>query len=174
MDGIALASVITSGIVGLGGLTVAAVTSGKDRDAARSLALDQARLQRRADAYVEVLRVAETAGQWASTTTPSLDFGDPVPPLPDLAAQAQVQALVGAFGSTEVRDLERAWRDSVRAVIKAVQAINVATSTEGRHGVTGIDKMGTWRRLDEELRPAERAAREALADGIARELGHRP
>ena len=82
----------------------------------------EARTQERlANAYVDLLDMAERTGQWAQSVRPMMDTipPQPVPPLPELSEQARVEALVGAFGSNEVRRLMEARVSTSSASIRS-------------------------------------------------------
>jgi hypothetical protein len=90
--------------------------------------------------------------------------------LPSLEEQAHTVALVQAFGSDEVLERMETWRAVVRKIITPVELIKweeADPATRQRDGEP-IARVA----LDE-LRPQERTTREALANQVAVELGHR-
>jgi hypothetical protein len=126
--------------------------------------------QRLAEAYVELLTFANKVGYWAALVQPALQTNPPqeLPPLPLPAEQARVEALVAAYASEDMQEAVTSWRAVVIAVRQVAILINFA-----RDPASGIDSAKQWARLDLELRPAELAARDALGEQVAAELGHR-
>jgi hypothetical protein len=96
-----------------------------------------------------------------------------VPPLPDLAEQAKVEAVVGAFGSDAVRERMQVWRAVVLDMIRKDDVLR-RDDAETKRGSqpSGLDTADVWR-LIHEARPKERETRELLTHEIAAELGHR-
>jgi hypothetical protein len=111
---------------------------------------------------------------WAQAVRPLMDTDppQPVPPLPDLAEQATVEARVGAFGSMAVRERMEEWRTVVRDMIHKDFLISLEQDDRESGRASGVDFGQPWRELHE-ARPVEREARQLLADEIAGELGHR-
>jgi hypothetical protein len=177
MDGVALASVITSGVLGVTSTGVAVWTA---RLTSRTARDTQVR-QRRSEAYLELLRLVEREGLWVHhgidrfeakaydrydyinwTQRPSV----PEPPVTDRAAMT---ALLSAFGTDAVRERHKAWRQSVTDIEEEENTLRWNWEQDGdpEAGI-GLDQL---QRLLEELRPKELAARSALADAVAAELG---
>ena len=136
-----------------------------------------AALARRADAYVEVLTIAEHIGNWAQRVRPVLDTYPPrpPPPFPELDQQIRAQALLSASGTDEVRALLAAWRETVNAVSRADMLIGFELERrneprELRGEPPLLDGEDPWLALEQKLRPAEQAAREALGARINEEL----
>jgi hypothetical protein len=130
----------------------------------------EARVQQRLEnAYIELLDMTERAGQWVQTVYPMINTMPPQsdPPLPTLAEQAHTEAVVRAFGSNEVRAHTETWRDLVRQVILTVEQVKWEEGQPTQHS------QPSPRLTLEQLRGEERTAREALADQVAVELGHR-
>src|SRR5262245_50739995 len=103
-DAIALASVISSGAVGLTGVIVAAISGWRDRRHSGEEAETERQQRRLAEAYVDLLQTAERTGQWVSAIHPVIDTvpPQPVPGPPDVTEQARSWALLGAFASEQV------------------------------------------------------------------------
>jgi hypothetical protein len=132
---------------------------------------------RRANAYIEVLTIAEHVGNWAQRVRPLVDTTPPrdPPPLPDLNQQVRAQALMAAFGSDQVRDLLDRWRETVNEVSRADILIGFESQRRGepremRGEPIKIGNQDPWLALEQTLRPAEAAARGALGKRINQEL----
>ena len=84
-----------------------------------SEARDQQRLE---TAYVNLLEMAEAAGQWVQLVMPMVDTEPPQPdpPLPTLEVHAHTEAVVRAFGSPQVRERMDSWESVVRKAISTV------------------------------------------------------
>ncbi|MFI6068550.1 hypothetical protein ACIA47_25210 [Micromonospora sp. NPDC051227] len=166
------------GLTVVGGFVQAWLTSrdATARDDRRHLhELDMAREQRHhqriENAYEELLLLVETIGQWASMIRPLVTIeGDPRPQLPPLPEQARVEALVRAYGSQKVRDRLFAWRQVIDQLIEADFQIQAAERSIERQGHTSIDDGAERMKIGTQLRPAERARRNELAEEIAAEL----
>jgi hypothetical protein len=159
-----------TGVVALAGILATWRTGQQARTHDVRLAREERRQDRLANAYVELLTMAERVGQWASMVRPFIDTTppQPVPPLPDLMEQARAEALIQAYGSPAVQELAASWRDAVRAIIRADRTLGIAAGA--REAKEPIDSGDTWRKLDMELRPAERASRMNLAGQVNAEL----
>jgi hypothetical protein len=142
-------------------------------DHVAAMAREERTQQRLADAYVALLEMAERVGQWAQAVRPMVDTAreQPVPPLPDLAEQATVEARVGAFGSIPVCERLDVWRSIVHDIIGKDSLIRLQEA-DAEQGRPATD-VGQPRLEIHNARPKEREAREALAYQIAVELGHR-
>lgn len=124
MDGVALASVITSGAVGVSGLGLSLWTQ---RQAAR-LAREQ-RLQGRLEkAYLDVLTHVELEGLWAQSTYRNMELAiedryESVERVqvdrPSPERRAEAGALLRALGSDEANDAFLDWRREVDAMQEA-------------------------------------------------------
>jgi hypothetical protein len=175
VDGVALASVITSGVVAI-------ATSGwTGRQSAK-----RARETRLAESYLEVLRIVEREGQRveASITNwklaaeeaefePNPGLRDYVPgfervkvPEPAVTGRATAAAHLAAFGSANVRRLYQAWRSTIAAIDTELDELHRDESMGG----PSLDEV---KHLQDVLHPNERGARQALADTIADQLSHR-
>lgn len=182
MDDWAWVGTVATVAVATVGLFFSWLTGKQSRDHAETLekirlqqaerAAHDARIHgRRADAYLEALRLSESTGLWAQAVRPMLDSVPPrtPPPLPDLNRQAATRAQLLAFGSREVQDLWGAWVLTVRVILMADAEIDYITSDDAPLDETQ-SRTGIWGRLEQEMRPAEREAREALARRINLEL----
>jgi hypothetical protein len=78
-----------------------------------------------------------------------------------------------AFGSKPVEELFQTWRQSVLAIIRADRMIGIALDQHNGGHSSGIEYLDTWNELEEQLRPAQRAARKSLAEAVAVELRSR-
>jgi hypothetical protein len=138
----------------------------------REMAREARRYQRLTEAYVPVLDFAFKVGQWSELVRPMIQIGEvKPPPLPSLDEQAHVQALIAAYASPEVKQLMLAWREHLNNVRKADMTIGFAQQHDARGH---IDDGAEWLKLEQEYRPAERQARQALADQVSHELGEGP
>jgi hypothetical protein len=147
-------SPVVSGVVGLGGLTFGwrIAAGGRRHEVA------QWHRERRADAYVELLEVAEDVGHVVAVVFPLLDR-DPPQPVPDLPTgerQGRARARVAAFGSPKVKAAAERWREAATTGLRAAEA--VARDEDDA------------RRLLDEARTAEREAREHLNHTIEADL----
>ena len=95
----------------------------------------------------------------------------PVPPLPEVELQMEVEAVVNAFASGDVRESLEAWRSVIRDVIAAVGLIDLERDARERNERSGVDFGQLYRTLME-LRPVEREARETLSRRVSSELRH--
>jgi hypothetical protein len=171
-----VATATASIAVGVGGVFFTWLTGWQGREQAETVlgqqlaherllareARDQERLE---NAYVDLLEMAETAGQWVQLVLPMLDTHPPQPdpPLPSLEIQGHTQAVVKAFGTREVRELVENWEIIVR---KAISTVAVARMT------ASVPKDAAQARLtlERDLRSQEREARQAVAEQISAEL----
>jgi len=151
--------VVGAGVVWLAGHSARRQVAGRLRE--------ERHRHRFAEAYVELLTTLEKLGQWAQLVRPVLDFGIEAPPLPGLAEQARVQALLAAYGSPQVVDLYHAHHKTIAEILKLDQLI---ASVVERGEEVGVGRSDLWERLDTKLRPDEAAARKALALRVAVEL----
>jgi hypothetical protein len=146
--------------------------------------------QRLGESYLEVLRIVEREAQcvaasitnWKLAVEEEAEFGiDAVidghvtgfervkVPEPAVTDRATIAALLAAFGSPNVRELYEAWRSTIAAIDTEEEVLrwDCQQNPPWGPGIGGLKKL-----LDE-LQPTEVAARQALADAIAEELGHR-
>lgn len=174
MDAVALASVITSGVVGISGIGAALWTSRQMANLARETSSQE----RLADAYLEVLGSVEREGQWFQSRGDILVahtdeyFSGRLPSLsrPELSERSRARALLGAFGSTQVKQRYQAWTLAAASLEEEHSILEWNWHEESGDPSRPIDPA-TLKRLLEELQPAEVAAREALANTVAGELG---
>jgi hypothetical protein len=189
MDAV-LASVITSGVAVI---TTGVVTITNTRWTTRQnekLAREQRTQQRLAESYLEVLRIVEREGQWVEAgiritnwETAAEDAGFVVDPgdkgcvpgfkqikPPELTStdKAIISGHLAVFGSDDVRRFYQSWRSTIAAI--GTEIVVLRSITDEYPDGPDHDQVG---RLRDELYPTERAARQALADAIAEELGHR-
>ncbi len=161
----------TATIVGGAGIFFTWLTGKQARDDARATTREARQQQRLESTYVDLLDMAERAGQWVRMVYPIWDTNPPQPvpaELPSLPEQAHTEALINAFGSAEVRERMKTWRDIVSEVISTVTQIRweEADPTGKRYSEESP------RRTLERLRGEERVAREGLANQVAAELRH--
>jgi hypothetical protein len=132
-----------------------------DKSASHSLA--QAREARRADAYIEILTL--TNGMTAAVGEITAIYKDREdPPLPELDKQVAVSALVGLYGSQEVRAIYRDWFQQVSKLLDNYREIQ-ANAKRG-----GADRdPGLWKQQGA-LGKAMRDAADRLRDQMNREL----
>ena len=90
-------------------------------------------------------------------------------PEPAVTDRATIAAHLAAFGSGNVHKLYQAWRTAITAIEIEEAALEWKTSDN----YPGPPRLRDLKHLQEVLRPDELAARQALADAIAEELGHR-
>lgn len=174
LDVVALASVITTGVVGLAGLGATVWTSKRAREHAEKLATGQRQQERLQDAYLALLQAMRRSGLWAQNVKPTLDT-DPPRPVPDPADDddwSRVLALLDAYGSPEVRELHAKWLSVINEVGRAAWDIEFRRVHKEQlpRRLDGETQFDVYERLDKELRPAEREARQAVADQVAVEL----
>jgi hypothetical protein len=136
--------------------------------------------QRAADGYLKVLSLAQQEAQWHDSRIWNLSL-DPQevawrvvdfinveePPLTD---KPTAFALIAAFASDPVRTSYTAWREAADALDKKIEWVGVGVVQANPHDGTPDEWM---KELTDVLQPKEREARKAIAEAIARELGHR-
>lgn len=91
-------------------------------------------------------------------------------PEPAITDRATAAAHLAAFGSATVRGLYQAWRSGITAIETEEDALRSYVDDNWPPDAPGLDDL---KRLQNELGPTEVDARQALADAIAEELGHR-
>ncbi len=193
MDAVALASVITSGVLGI---TTSAVAVWSTQQSAK-LVRETRTQQRLAESYLELLRSVEREGQWIAASIPrwewSVDRAEGVRglarelarqdwpeqgrarfrpvPLPERAVAywATIAAHLAAFGSDNMQRLYQAWRSTITAIDSEKDALRWNAEQGPPYGPSRDD----LKQLRDVLVPNEAAARQALEDAIAGELGHR-
>jgi hypothetical protein len=110
-----------SGMVGLGGLAAGwRLATGP-----RGHEVSQWHRERRADAYVELLEVAEDVGHVVAVSYPKVEAEPPrpVPYTPSSERQARARARVAAFGSPKVRAATDRWREAADAALGFADAL---------------------------------------------------
>lgn len=155
---------VATATVGVAGIVGTWLTANRGLAHERRLATEARQQQRLENAYIGLLDVAERVGHWAQLAWPVFDTDppQPAPELPSLAEQAHTEALVRAFGSENVLRQMKAWRDIVREMRTLDNTIRRAPH-----------EQSDPRQRFGELRATEMAAREALGDQVAVDLGHR-
>lgn len=122
VDGVALASVIVSGVavITTGGI---AVWSARQN---ATLARETRTQQRLAESYLEVLRLVEREAQWVESKVfaslavdeEPLGRGEPAVTVvePAVTDRVTISAYLAAFGTDKVRTLYGVWRSTVSAI----------------------------------------------------------
>ncbi|MEU0560912.1 hypothetical protein [Dactylosporangium sp. NPDC006015] len=123
----------------------------------RAAAQEQWIRDRRADAYVELLEMAEVVGMWIVLVHPMIGPRPDPPPLPSFEAQQRVFARVMAFGSRDAKVKADQWR------------LLVARATRVAESISHNDD-GNARETLEDLRQQERAARQEMGKTVAIDL----
>ncbi len=136
----------------------------------RLLAEEARKQQRLESAYVSLLGMAERSGQWAQMAFPIVGTTPREVALPSLVEQANTRALVRAFGSAEVLKRLETWITVVQQMTNTAELIE--QEDMGRQ-VVQEGERAPRARFALDLRPQERETREAIANQVAVELGHR-
>lgn len=167
------------GVAGIGGTVWAAINGRNATDRARrdehvhqEAMAREARIQeRRADAYVEALRLMHMVGEWAQRLRPAIEV-EPMPPmpLPSQEEQVQVWSLIDVHGSSSCKELFERWQQAANAIRLADRKIGLSIATSQQHGASGINLMEVWGDLEDKLRPAESEARKVFASAAHEEL----
>ncbi|MGH3936453.1 MAG: hypothetical protein ACRDS1_15990 [Pseudonocardiaceae bacterium] len=185
VNGVALASVITSGVLGIATSSIAIWSARQNAKLARETRTQQ----RLADSYLEVLRIVEREGLWIEASVANWKIAaeeaevEPIPearnwlpgfkrvkvPEPAVTDRATTAAHLAAFGSDNVRRLYQAWRSTVTAIDTEEDALH----WDADQNYPYPPSLDNLKRLLNALQPNERGARQALAGAIAKELGHR-
>lgn len=174
MDGVALASVISSAAVGLGGLLAAVWSVHRGSQDARNARIEE----RRASSYLEVAKIVARERQWLKATVSNLEiavydhygvYSRIRLPEPLLTDRAVVSAHLAAFGSREVQQRHREWRDAADAITDEHEVLAWNHNENPGQDVSDAELV----KLIQELSPAENVAGGRLEETIARELGHR-
>jgi hypothetical protein len=162
---VGVAGIFFTWLSGKQGRDHAETISGQQLAHERLLASEARDQQRLENAYVNLLEMAEAAGQWVQLVLPMLDTHPPQPdpPLPTLEVQAHTQAVVRAFGSPQVRERMESWE---RVVKQAISSVRVAHMT----AYAPVEAAQARVTLEGDLRPQEHSARQALAEQISAEL----
>jgi|GEM_PF-1645035 len=161
---------IGTSVVGGLGIFFTWLTGKQARDDARATAWEARYQQRLEVAYLELLKMAERAGQWAQFVYPMHQSGPlPETQLPTFEVQADTAALLKAFGSDAVQERRETWESVVRQMISAAEQV----VWEEAHPSQMPPQGKSARVTIHELRPKEREARAALGNRVAAELKHR-
>jgi hypothetical protein len=163
-----VATATTAIAIGGAGIVFTWLTGKQARDHARAIAKEARVEQRLESAYIELLEIAERAGQWAEMAYP-VTGTNPVPPLPSLAEQAHSVALLNAVGSPEMLERFEAWLHVVQEMTATAGLIDLEDA--GREVREPGDPHP--RNVFYDLKPKEANRRRVLQDQVAGELGHR-
>ena len=137
---------------------------------------------RRATAYVEILKLAESESRYfnaravnlviaATEDYEGIESRVDVPAEPSVDSRAGLAAQVGAFASDDVTALFNTWRRRMDQVRGEYQEIGFYWAESlGGHSAVELDRLDPF---VNGLLPAERQARTTMADQIAAELRHR-
>ncbi|MEJ3651494.1 hypothetical protein WEH80_00610 [Actinomycetes bacterium KLBMP 9759] len=146
-----------------------------------SLAREQRVEQRAADAYLQVLKLAEQEGQWTDATVYNygldwehLRYGAVERidvPRPAVTDKATASALIAAYGSSAVRSCHAEWRAAADALIELLDNISIGWALAG-DPEPKVDPA-EMKRLTDDLQPKERTARQKFGEAVASELRHR-
>jgi hypothetical protein len=177
VDVVALASVISSAAVGLAGAGVSLYSARRTARTAQEGRMEQ----RAADGYLKILSLAEQEAQWLdsivynlSLDRKELEYGVSEMkkvPKPEVTDRATAAALVSAFASNGVLTSHAAWRQAADALDTKIEVISWQMMEDGDPTANVPEE---WiAALTDDLQPKERAARKALAEAVAQELGHR-
>lgn len=171
MNWLGIVAVIVTGALGLAGLAVTLRTNSEGLKAARRAQINE----HRARAYLELLKLVEGEGAWLdyrsdyATYLVFRRYGTERPadvPKPDAQDRADREALLAAYGSTDVRAKHGNWAAAVDAVVSEHNGIAFRWD--------GIDEDGRSREdlieLKDDLVPAQVRARQALRTAVADEL----
>jgi len=166
--------------VGLAGILVAGLGGWRDRISATNLAETARKQQRLAEAYVELIELAEKIGYWASRLRPvmaDLDYQPPEPP--SLDEQMRVGAKVLAYGTKDVKVKWKSWQQCVNEIVNADLKVRIRLDMSEQHkhyqpkpgeDMSWRDPLTPWGKIHDEYLPAEVRAREALTEQATKEL----
>lgn len=178
MDLVAIISVIASATVGL---SAAGVSLYGIHRTARSARATQVR-QRKADAYLEVLRLMEAHAQWVTAKTSNLEensdreyhrifqgqYDRQLPDRPTLSSLATMRAHIAAFGSTEAKTSFKTWLRAMDPIDDFfVQLPFIVIESNNGESPDGDQLKPLLDAL-----PAEEQARAAFAEAAAKDLEH--
>jgi len=110
---IALASVLGGTLVGAAGVAVAWATSASQREHARELARDERLFTVRKETYREMLELMHRRTRAMDATYPKSGPQREAPDQPTQDDLIHLDAVIGAFGSDEVRKAAAKWGDIV-------------------------------------------------------------
>ncbi|MEU8026999.1 hypothetical protein AB0B88_32875 [Micromonospora haikouensis] len=136
------------------------------------LAREQRRQERQALAYVEILKEVHRVSFWANASHPkgALDKDD-APKHLHLVTDPTVDALLRAYGSSEVIGLFDIWCTRVQDIAKSFGLLTIDLGADPvSRRLDGGQESREWSRLHGELAPAEGVAKIALTKRIRQEL----
>jgi len=163
VDAVALASVISSAVVGLAGAGVALYSTHRTAKTAREGRVEQ----RAADGYLKVLSLAQQEAHWLEAQVYNLRlrrkelshgvFSRLDVPKPAVTERATAAALIAALASKAVQTTHDAWRDAADGLEMRLTAINLSMmEDDDPNANVPVEWMkGLW----EDAQPKERAAR---------------
>ena len=156
-------SPVVSGVVGLGGLAVGWRLS----TGARTHEVAKWHRERRADAYVELLEVAEDIGHVVAVAFPMVETNPPrpEPELPSGVRQGRARARIAAFGSREVKAAADIWLEAASSALSTAEEVAFF-----RRAANASEREIRARQRLEDARAAEQAARGALDEAINADL----
>jgi len=159
-------------LVGAVGLIAGQWQSGRADKRAEGRLHEQWLRDRRADAYVELLSVAEKCGQWVTLTHPMIDWGATSPPLPSPDEQGHAEAVLRAFASAAVRACWHAWRETLKDAIEQDREIQATEEARGtiRPAVRGADTATLKQHFEDVIRVSERETRKRLGAAVFADL----
>jgi hypothetical protein len=169
---VALASVLSSAVVGLAGLGTAIYGIRVSRRQVREERVEG----RRADAYLELLTLVEAEGQWVETylqshqvesTYTAGDIRPIVAKRPAPTEKGRARAIVMAYGSGEVQRAWAQWIDAVKAIDDEYQELAYAWANPARGGHIDSAEL---KNLAEPYGPAELSRRLELSALVALQL----
>ena len=169
-SGLGALGIVATGLTARGGRRHAEATAATRAEHERELAGDTRMQARLGDAYVELLSIVNRTAHYADNVRPAIDTSPPAdpPPIPSVEEQIRAETLAMAYGSARVGELFETWRQTVWKIIGSDRAI-----ANGIHQAYRSGFLEEWGLLQGELRPAQKVAREALAQQIAVELRSR-
>ncbi|MEU8284151.1 hypothetical protein AB0C01_07410 [Micromonospora sp. NPDC048905] len=136
------------------------------------LAREQRQQERRATAYVEIVKEVQRVSFWANASHPdgALDK-DEAPRHLHLVTDLSPDALLRTYGSDEVIELFDAWRTRVQDISKSFYLLTIDLNADSAaKRLNGKQTSEEWSRLYEVRVPAENAAKAALTKRIQLEL----
>jgi hypothetical protein len=150
-----------AGVVGIAGIVGTYLGARHQGNVTVRMAREERRQGRLERAYQEVQRAVDRYAQWADATMPLISVGDhdPHPPLPGNDGPVLEASALRLYWSPEVRRLVQAWTDARNQL--AVQSL----AARAHESLT----QNAWLKA-QELKPALRAAEEALLARMAYEL----
>ncbi len=184
---VALAAVIVAALSGLGGILVAVWTTRRNELMTRETLASNERVthdnrveDKRADAYVELLRLIEREAMALASTMEQLehrtepDYGQPSPrriDRPPPYDRASLSALVAAFASPAVRQLIGQWSEVVASFDREHGRLQFEWEQSG-----DPQEPLDWTSLEglRDVIRSEAVARQAIRERVVSELDSRP